>query len=71
MDQIGLSIKNGVAAFGYYSGWFWGRHGELIFCALSKSPVYLVKFDGASKCRQLEISASPEMIRDIKQWGNS
>lgn len=69
IDQLGLSTrKNGIAAFGYYSGWFWGAYGDLTFCAVSKWPVYLIKFEGSSKCRQIALSASPEVISSIENW---
>lgn len=72
LDKLGLSTrKNGIAAFGYFSGWFWGMHGNLTFCALSRWPVYLITFEGTAKCRQLAISASPEMTRNIELWANS
>jgi hypothetical protein len=69
VDQLGLSTrKNGIAAFGYLSGWFWGAHGDLTFCAVSQWPVYLIRFEGGSKCRQIALSASPEAIRSIENW---
>lgn len=72
LDQIGLSTrKNGIAAFGYFSGWFWGAHGSLTFCASSRWPVYFVTFEGNMKCRQLAISTTPEMARSIELWANS
>ena len=72
LDQLGLSTrKNGIAAFGYFSGWFWGAHGNITFCALSRWPVYLVTFEGTTKCRQLALSASPEVVRRIEVWANS
>jgi hypothetical protein len=71
MDQVGLSTrKNGIAAFGYFSGWFWGRNGDLTFCALSKWPVYLITFEGSLKCRQLALSTSPEVARSIEAWAS-
>ncbi|WP_300755948.1 hypothetical protein [Janthinobacterium sp.] len=69
VGQLGLALrKNGIAAFAYYSGWFWGRKNELIFCAISTYPVYLLTFDGTAKCRQLALSASPAVAERILQW---
>jgi len=69
LNQLGLSTrKNGIAAFGYFSGWFCGLNGDLTFCALSKWPVYLVTFDGDVKCKQLAISASDDLARQIESW---
>lgn len=69
MDQLGLSTrKNGIAAFGYFSGWFWGAHGKLMFCALSKLPVQLISFDTKGACKYLALSADAEMAHMIEQW---
>jgi hypothetical protein len=69
VEQLGLAIrKNGIAAFSYYSGWFWGRKNELIFCAVSTYPVYLISFEGTAKCRQLALSATPAMAERILKW---
>ena len=72
IEQLGLSTrKNGIAAFGYFSGWFQSTHGELTFCAISKAPLYLITFDGHVKCRQLAIGASAETARSIVAWANA
>lgn len=69
VDQLGLSTrKNGIAAFGYFSGWFRGAHGDLTFCAISKRPLHVIAFEGSAKCRRLAISASPEVARSIAAW---
>ena len=71
LDQLGLSTKkNGVAAFGYFSGWFRGTRGELTFCALSTWPAYLVTIEGDAKCRRIALSASPELARSIEAWAS-
>lgn len=72
MDAAGLAIrKNGTALFGYYSGWFWGTRGALVFCAVSTHPIYLVTFEGSAACRQLVLSASPEVARRIAAWAST
>lgn len=72
IDQLGLSTrKNGIAAFGYFSGWFRGVNGDLTFCALSKWPVYLITFEGSGKCRRLALSASPDVARSIEAWAST
>ena len=72
LDKIGLSTrKNGIVAFGYFSGWFWNTQGKLTFCAFSTLPVYLLTFEGSAKCRQLILGASPEMIRSIEAWSHA
>lgn len=72
LDQLGLSTrKNGIAAFGYFSGWFWGLNGDLTFCAMSQWPVQLITFEGSIKCKHLALSAAPELARDIETWINT
>ena len=72
LDQLGMSTrKNGIAAFGYFSGWFWNTQGHLTFCAFSTLPVYLITFEGSARCRQLALGASPEMIRSIEAWSQA
>jgi hypothetical protein len=72
MDELGLSTRtNGIAAFGYLSGWFRGVRGERIFCACSQWPVYLITFDGRTRCRQLALSTTPEIARNIEVWAAS
>lgn len=61
--------KNGTALFGYYSGWFWDTRGALTFCAVSAHPIYMVTLEGNAPCRQLVLSASPEVARAIGAWG--
>jgi hypothetical protein len=67
--RLGLAIRtNGIAAFGYYSGWFRRSGNHKVFCAVSQGPLYLLDFEGSAKCRQLALSASPETIRRIEDW---
>jgi hypothetical protein len=69
IDEAELTTrKNGTALFGYYSGWFRDKRGALAFCAASATPLYLVTLEGDTKCRQLVLSASPEIARDIAEW---
>ncbi len=69
IGEAGLSTrKNGTAFSGYYSGWFWNLRGGLVFCAASARPLYLVTFEGHAQCRQLVLSASPEVARAIAAW---
>ncbi|WP_374580047.1 hypothetical protein [Pseudoduganella sp.] len=68
-DQIGLALRtNGVAGFGYLSGWFRRVGNEKIFCAVSQGPLWLLTFEGSAGCRQLALSASAETVRRIEEW---
>lgn len=59
-EQLGLSTKkNGIAAFGYYSGWFSGTRNETIFCAVSTLPADVLSLEGHPKCQRLAISSNP------------
>lgn len=67
--QLGLVLRtNGIAGFGYLSGWFRRVGNHKAFCAVSQGPLWLLTFDGNASCRQLALSASPEVIRSIQQW---
>lgn len=69
INEAGLSTrKNGTALFGYYSGWFGDTRGALTFCAVSAHPIYMVTLDGNAPCRQLVLSANPEIARAIGAW---
>ena len=72
IDEAGLTTrKNGTAFCGYYSGWFWNAHGGMVFCAASvrpSQPLCVVTFEGRANCRQLVLSASPEVARAIAAW---
>lgn len=66
---LGLAVRtNGIAAFGYLSGWFRTRDGSRAFCAVSQGPLYLVTFEGQAECRQLALSASPDIAAKIEAW---
>lgn len=70
VNQLGLSTKsNGIAAFGYFSGWFRAARGEPVFCAISARPLYLITFEGSTPCRQLAISTSLDVANRIAEWG--
>lgn len=68
--ELGLTLKtNGVAAFGYLSGWFRTRTGAPIFCAVSAKPIYLVSLTGARlACPTLALSCSADMAEKIRRW---
>lgn len=69
ISEAGLTgRKFGTAIFGYYSGWFWGARGALTFCAVSATPVYLVTLEGKATCRQLVLSAGPDVARELAGW---
>lgn len=69
ISEAGLTARKfGTAIFGYYSGWFWGARGALTFCAVSATPVYLVTVEGSAKCRQLVLSAGPDVARELAAW---
>lgn len=64
------SKKNGIAGFGFYSGWFHDRQGELVFCAISSLPTYRFVFAGDVQCRSVVLSCSSDMANKIFQWGS-
>ena len=69
IGEAGLTARKfGTAILGYYSGWFWGARGALTFCAVSATPLYLVTLEGSAPCRQLVLSAGPDIARDIAAW---
>lgn len=70
LADLGLAKKtNGIAAFGYRSGWFRRKQGDSIFCAVSTGPMYLIALGGHGKYRHLALSANVELIRRIEMWG--
>ncbi|WEF35120.1 hypothetical protein [Pseudoduganella chitinolytica] len=70
LDELGLRLRrNGIAAFGYYSGWFSGPQGERTFCAASTWPAYLVAVEGSVRCRRIALSMPPELARRLAAWG--
>ncbi|WP_338761698.1 hypothetical protein [Massilia sp. METH4] len=72
VEELGLRTRaNGIAAFGYLSGWFRTRHGQLMFCAISAWPVYHIALDGEAECKEIALSASPELARRIAAWVQS
>ncbi|XLZ69335.1 hypothetical protein ABT364_22805 [Massilia sp. SR12] len=69
LDDLGLILRtNGVAGFGYLSGWFRRVGNRKTFCAVSQGPLWLLNIEGSAKCQQLALSASPETIRRIEDW---
>lgn len=69
LDDLGLVLRtNGVAGFGYLSGWFRRVGNGKTFCAVSQGPLWLLNIEGSAKCQQLALSASPETIRRIEDW---
>lgn len=70
VSDLGIVLKtNGVAAFGYLSGWFRIRTGAPLFCAVSARPVYLVTFTGTRlACHTLAVSCTADMAEQLRQW---
>jgi hypothetical protein len=69
LGELGLSLRrNGIAACGYYSGWFSGPRGERTFCAISTWPAYLITVEGEGSCRHIALGMSPELARRIAGW---
>lgn len=70
INELGLSIKtNGIALFGYYSGWFLGVHNQKLFCAISAMPAFDIAIEGETlKCKRIGISCSPEVADRIRSW---
>jgi len=68
-DELGISTKkNGVAGFGYLSGWYNGPYGDLMFCAISSRPIYRVELDGNLRCSIIGLSCSAQMAQQIARW---
>lgn len=70
--EIGISTKrNGVAAFGFYSGWFFADGGKPCFCAVSALPVYAVYLPNNAECAVLAISCTEEMAEALREWARN
>lgn len=68
MQHAGLLARtNGVAAFGYYSGWFLMERGLRAFCAVSAGPVYRLEFRGGQARRVVFLSCSAAMADTIRR----
>lgn len=68
-DQLGLTTKrNGVAAFWFYSGWFYADAGRLCFCAVSSVPIYKLHFIGTVRCPLVAVPCSENMADAIRAW---
>ncbi len=66
---LGLAVRtNGIAAFGYLSGWFRTSDGSRAFCAVSHGPLYLVTLDGSPDCRYLALSGNADVAGKIEAW---
>ena len=71
LAELGLSTRtNGIAAFGYFSGWFRRARGERTFCAVSALPVYLITLKESVGTRYLALSAGPELARSLEAWAS-
>lgn len=69
LDELGLGLRtNGIAACGYYSGWFSGRGGERTFCAISTWPAYLVTVEGTARCRRIALSMPTDVALRVARW---
>lgn len=69
VNLLGISTKrNGIAAFGVFSGWFYAERGDICFCAITSMPVYNFRFKGALKAPLLAVSCSSEMSEAIRVW---
>ncbi|NHZ65612.1 hypothetical protein [Massilia genomosp. 1] len=69
MSSLAMSTKrNGIAAFGYYSGWFKVAHGERAFMAISGAPVVMLRFTGHPKCALLAVSGSATLEAELAAW---
>jgi hypothetical protein len=62
--------KNGIAAFGFYSGWFNADYGELVFLAISVPPILVIRFAGHPKCSAVALSCSSAMEAGIRAWAS-
>lgn len=69
---LGLAVRtNGIAGFGYRSGWFRTNDSSRAFCAVSQGPLYLVTFEGFADCRQLALSANADIAGKIAAWAGA
>lgn len=67
--SLGITTKrNGIAAFGYYSGWFNASKGERVFMAVSGTPLVVLRLAGHPKCSVLALSSSGSLEADLAAW---
>ncbi|UOD28626.1 hypothetical protein INH39_24735 [Massilia violaceinigra] len=67
--SLGITTKrNGIAAVGYYSGWFNASKGERVFMAVSGVPLVVLRFTGHPKCSVLAMSSSGSLETDLAAW---
>lgn len=69
VTSLAISTKrNGIAAFGYYSGWFNVAHGERAFLAISGAPIVVLRFTGHPKCSVLAVSGGAILEAELAAW---
>lgn len=66
-DFISLKI-NGIAAAGFYSGWFLNSVGKKIFCAVSKKPVCRIEIFDDDGFSEVIFSCPENSFAEIRQW---
>lgn len=67
--SLGITIKtNGIAAFGFYSGWFNSAHGGKLFLAISGAPVVVLRFTGHPRCAGLAMTGGAALEADLAAW---
>lgn len=70
--ESGITIRrNGIAAFGFYSGLFGCSQNGLGFCAISAFPAHKFVVKGNSRFSQLFLSCSGTFAKEIYEWGKS
>lgn len=70
--ESGITIRrNGIAAFGFYSGLFGCSQNGLGFCAISAFPAHKFVIKGNSRFSQLFLSCSGTFAKEIYEWGKS
>lgn len=68
-SALGITLKrNGIAGFGFLSGWFYAMRGEKMFCAVSTYPACHLIFRGHPKCSSAAISHTEAVANVIQAW---
>lgn len=68
VGQSGITFrKNGIAAFGYYSGWFAGARGDTVFCAIGGGTLYRIATPGHARCSAILIGCSAPLAHTLRQ----
>lgn len=69
LTSLPISTKrNGIAAFGYYSGWFNVAQGKRAFLAISGAPIVVLRFTGHPTCSLLAVNGNAALEAELAAW---